>query len=548
MAANETTPTAETQPGAATALSVIDAEAATTLIGHLAPLPESVAYTGTQVLELPIPEDLFHDLPEYQRESLPPEDELAVAAVTAEIEAGFVGSRIFPGCRDAANDTTAYAALKSDLLGIVGDIVDMERKGMRLNIYRTPGGELAWNYLPEPTDYRPRLLLIQTYQLTTHLGRYGPGRTLATFTLLPGEETEIAISSYRSSETHSKRASSVFDSFDTHSASELQSQIQTEQASTVSAATNFEYNVSGQMQACWGWGSAGISAGVGGGVSTASESFARSVCNAVDRHASVTSSHRDVQINTSGETTVEQGETSATTRRLRNPNADHTLNFVFRQLNQEVITLLSLVDAHVSYFDGYGEHRRDVTLPELEDLLHSVIEGVEEDGPPCAGIRVLDTKTVDFVTSKVLEPLRHVLDYRDEMQSLIEDLSYEKEPGVYEEYVRVRKDLRSHYGDTGISVPGIIVRATRNVLRTDSVVVDSLLGTASAYGDLAQRNADADVERLEVTNSLLELQARRERLAQRIVKKGENEAAAVFATVFGERADSLPLPEVNDEH
>ncbi len=264
------------------------------------------------------------------------------------------------------------------------------------------------------------------------------------------------------------------------------------------------------------------------------------MCNAVDTHASVTSSHRDVQINTSGETTVEQGETSATTRRLRNPNADHTLNFVFRQLNQEVITLLSLVDAHVSYFDGYGEHRRDVTLPELEGLIRSVIEGVTEDGPPCHGIRVLDSETVDLVTSEVLEPLRHVLDYRDEVQTLIENVSYEREPGEHDVYVRVRKDLRSLYGDTGIGVPGIIVRATRNVLRTDSVVVDSLLGTASAYGDLAQRSADANLERLESMNSLLELRAKRERLAQQIVKRGDNEAATSFATVFGDGSESLP--------
>jgi len=64
--------------------------------------------------------------------------------------------------------------------------------GERLNVFRNMYGTYQYNFLPPPV-VGPRIMLVESYELSTHLGNYGAGRTLSTFTLLPGEKTTISI-------------------------------------------------------------------------------------------------------------------------------------------------------------------------------------------------------------------------------------------------------------------------------------------------------------------------------------------------------------------
>jgi hypothetical protein len=110
-----------------------------------------------------------------------------------------------------------------------------------------------------------------------------------------------------------------------------------------------------------------------GTTNSAREATAKNVSNAVEKHVSKASAKRDVQVNTSYESKAETGEQQSVTRELANINVGRTLNFVFRQMNQEFLTLLHLVDVRVAFFNGDPVATREVTLPQLASLLDQVI-------------------------------------------------------------------------------------------------------------------------------------------------------------------------------
>ena len=63
---------------------------------------------------------------------------------------------------------------------------------------------------------------------------------------------------------------------------------------------------------------------------------------------------------------LETEEQTEIGREIENINVGRTLNFVFRQMNQEFITILHLVDVRVAYFNGDPDYTREVTLPQLD--------------------------------------------------------------------------------------------------------------------------------------------------------------------------------------
>ena len=118
-------------------------------------------------------------------------------------------------------------------------------------------------------DKRPRLLLLESYRLESHLGQYGAGRILNTFTLLPGEKTTISIRTYTRTETEAKRASSIFDTVTEESTKDFENSMMNEQSDKSNYQESFGYEISARAQASWGWGSAGISASVRGSTNSA---------------------------------------------------------------------------------------------------------------------------------------------------------------------------------------------------------------------------------------------------------------------------------------
>jgi hypothetical protein len=193
---------------------------------------------------------------------------------------------------------------------------------------------------PRKLLYRPRLFLIETYRLSSFLGQYGAGRTIKTFSLLPGEKTKVSIKTYSKTEQEAKQASSILDSVTNESTKDFETTLAREQSNKQGYQESFSYEINAKAEASWGFGSAEISGGVKGGTNASREEFAKNVSNTTQKHTSKASAKRDVQINTSYERKEQTGEETSIEREIENINVSRTLNFVFRQMNQEYITLL----------------------------------------------------------------------------------------------------------------------------------------------------------------------------------------------------------------
>lgn len=384
----------------------------------------------------------------------------------------------------------------------------------------------------------PRLVLVEIYRLSSYLANYGAGRTVSTFTLLPGEEMSIHVKTYRHFTQAQSRSESILDSFSTSSEQEFASSLQQESTTKETEQGSFSWHAEGEAEGSWGWGKAKVSGGMAGSSNTSRETFAKSVSSATAKHVAKASANRDVEINTSSETRTEAGEETATERRIRNINLSRTLNFVFRQMNQEFVTLLHLVDVKVAFHNGAPSQYREVSLPQLQDLLDEVISDGSNGTP----------NHHDLVRQRIVAELSSIVDHHDHLTAFVEEFQPRNDKGedVGKPYLRARRDLVSSYvsasGSEAIRVPGIIMAAQTNVLRTDGVVVEALLGQGEALDEYSRGLQREAVRSQRVRNSQIEAEADRLELANRIVTEAADKLEAFSRTSPDHHHDALVVP------
>lgn len=343
-------------------------------------VPEPTSYSGRNLIEVELEpthfEPIAHRVPE-----LPPTPPGPVRTQIEEAMAvGFVDARFFARTTPVARQLHAASPRLTVLTAAA--VETAATRGMRTVLYRSLFGTLAPCFVPVPKAARPRLYLVETYRLSSFLGDYGAGRILKTFTMLPGEKTKISIKTFLKTESERKQASSILDSFTQESADDFEQSLQSEHSDKQQYSETFEYHAEVEGEASWGFGSAKASAGVKGGTNSAREEFAKNVSSATQKHSAKASAKRDVQVNTSFEVTTSEQEETAIERELSNINLSRTLNFVFRQMNQEFHSVLHLVDVRVGFFNGYAESRKEVSLPQLDSLLDTYV--VAAQVMPCA--------------------------------------------------------------------------------------------------------------------------------------------------------------------
>jgi hypothetical protein len=467
-------------------------------------LPEPTIYTGRNFIELDYALDFFT---EKAFEKPPPDKRTPVkgldpntllGAVENAMATGFADEKLFPNVKlgttalrfnekpnpafQAASDVPLSPKL-SEL--DASEVATQMQAGKRLNVYTSMFGTLTYNYIKDPVEReaKPRLLLVETYRLSSFLGSYGAGRTVKTFTLLPGEKTKASVRTFVKTEEQRKQASSILDSFTEESSKDFENSIAEEQTDKETYERNFEYYAEAQAKASWGWGSAKVKGGVKGGSNSAREEFSKSVSTSVEKHAMKASAKRNVEINTSYEVTETEEQETSIEREIENINLSRTMNFVFRQMNQEFITVLSLIDVRLAFFNEFAETRREVTLPEMSTLLDEYI--VDEE----------DKRSQ--VEKDIIDALENILDHRDDLQNIVE----EKVIDADNRYFRVKKDVVSTHKDpitgTEITVPGIILSVMTNVLRTEGVIVETILGIGDALDAYATRLQELEVARRE---------------------------------------------------
>lgn len=385
---------------------------------------------------------------------------------------------------------------------VANNIINGYRPIIKYNLYRQP----TVVYMPQPTRAKPRIIIALHFKMCSYLGDYGAGRTLKTFSLLPGEKTTISVKNYIHNEVVSKRAENILDSFSESSANEIQTMVESQSAFLSNTDATQTTEQTGTWEAGGGFGlDLGIfqigGGGGGGGTSTTTQSLNTAIATQVGILVNSTSSHinqtdalRQIEINTETETTNISETETLTVRQLENINQSRVLNFAFRQLLQEYFSITYLDDVSIIYTNGYPESRKSCKLSALDDFLSVLFP---------------NAATQQAVRNQILSYLCSITDYTGTRVSFIEKITEEigncidpGQPVIQNSYIRKRKDLAQTYRDK--TVPGIIMDVTHRITRTPTLVVDAFLGQGEALDCYNQKLQDAATVQANLENAKLE--------------------------------------------
>ncbi len=356
--------------------------------------------------------------------------------------------------------------------------------------YISMGGNFKIKFL-KVEELRPRIVYIETLKMTNFPGDYGAGTVIKTFSLLPRESTEISIKTWKKSEETIKKASSVLDSYTEEKANEFENSVQAECARSSKIDKASSYHVKASASANWGWGSASVSGGTEGSVKSSREESAKNVMSATAKNSQRASASREVSIDTEHERREEEEEETVIMRSIRNLNVTRTLNFTFRQMNQEYHSILHLVDLRLGFYNGYPGSLREYALC---DIGHFVYKYIKEE---------FQEQFLEELKNMIKDEYGKVYDYYGKSRALIEEfnpygeeppylrvkppLDEKGEPNGQQKYI-MRPEKRDDQGniiqkEDARFVDGIILSNKILTMKTDGVIVEALMGKVNALDD-----------------------------------------------------------------
>lgn len=380
--------------------------------------------------------------------------------------------------------------------------------------------------LKRPTTPKGKIFIIEEYTTASYLGDYGAGQTLRTFSLLPNEKTTITIRTFETSTEKKSRSENVLDSFSEASTDEMENTMEEENSLSDTSSTstsknnNVSLSASGKLFKIVDF-SASASQNTSKNSTANRAANTRSLGRALEKHVQNSNSNREVSINQSSETSTTSEVEETTVRELVNPNKSRVLNFVFRQLLQEYVTITYLSNIRIAFCNGYMESLQVVDLEDLDTVIDEYIN---------------DANKTD-VKNEILKHYCKVFNYQSELKDFIEKISVDYGScltGVTgtEEFWRIKPDLQDTYSRDGgleINVKGVILNVQTNTLRTASVVADALLGQGEALDCFNTRLQDAAALKTHLENAAM--------LQQMEIIDGiddRNEKASAYKKVFGD--------------
>ncbi len=402
------------------------------------------------------------------------------------------------------------------------------KKGFKPILQQDIFGKTSIKYTSRPPKNTPKIAIELKLKMCSFLGDYGAGKTIKTFSLLPGEKTKISIRHWEHNEDTRSQASNVLDSLSQSSANELQNIIESETIHTTEESSTDSSNFGGggglNVGLDLGVVEVGIGGNVDGGTSKAFNSgisdSVRNLVNSTSTHVSKSDALRQIEVNTETSSSSSSENEENISRELENINKSRVLNFVFRQLLQEYYSITYLDDISIVYADGYS--KKATRLSGLDDFLKSLVPNVT--------IR-------NNIKASILNKLCNIYDYEGTRQQFIECVEEELSctikcdclPKMEPEkvcYFRKRKGLQQSYKTK--TVDGIILDVTHRIVRTPALVVDALLGQGEALDCYNQRLQIAATDDAKLHNDKLSQ-------AISIIEAIQDpaEKAALYKKVFG---------------
>jgi hypothetical protein len=136
------------------------------------------------------------------------------------------------------------------------------------------------------------------------------------------------------------------------------------------------------------------------------------------------------------------------------------------------------------------------------------------------------------VRKEIEGELKTILDFQGNTQT---DFIEERSIGASARYLRVRTERTSKYKDpitkTEIEVPGILLSAQKNVMRTEGVIVEALLGVGEALDSYAIRLQELEVERRKAGVAGEKALSERKTLLNQVVKDNDEERAKLLSNL-----------------
>ena len=412
-----------------------------------------------------------------------------------------------------------------DRRGVMAEPEDVERQRLRIDSYierladmearvqpadrgRTtitlPMPGIGNSILPVAVDPvagpAPRFALVETWELRSFLGDYGLGRTLQTFSLLPGERTTITVDTWRSDAATREDATSIFDSSDIAAQTRFTSALTTETgsafqdqggwAASVSTSASVGFNV-GVVN-----GQFGMEAGFAANHQEASQRWSSSVSASAAEHASQVNNSRRQAVQASSSTTSASGTTTTTVREISNTNLRRVLNFVFRELNQTYEAYVVLRDIKVAFYNGNPGSVEIVPLPDLGRLIRRHIKEANHE-QVARFVLTMCAQRIDAADDLVTT--LQVGTNPDGIRYLWNDVTLNGDGSLQFDGDTLASNVRWRFTPGSLSrddrtVSGAIIDKSSIVLRTDNLVVEALLGQADALDPYASALQALDLQ------------------------------------------------------
>jgi hypothetical protein len=425
-------------------------------------------------------------------------------------------------------------------------IIDMIRKGY-MPVSRMRPSKIPYiDFYKKPENPDPKISLILHFKTCSYLGDYGAGKTLKTFSLLPGEKTTISIRHYMNTEQTRKESKSILESSESSVLEDLQNtvekyeQVNSSLSDSLTTHNDVQGNASGTIGidltalvgfplGIGGSGGGGISSGVSNTLNAGISGQVSKLTNSISHHVSKTDSKKEIQVNSESSTKTVVENEEITIRFLENINKSRVLNFVFRQLQQEYFSITYLDDITFCFGNGYPANEKRATLSQLDGFLAEVLDAAD------GGTYINEVKGM------IVRYLCSILDYQGTLQQFIECVDEEITSGLTCSclaaldpitfcYLRKKSDLSQTY--QGKTVKGIIVDVTHRIINTPSLISEALLGQGEALDCYNMNLQSAGVTNAHLNN---------DKLAQAIaIIEGitdPNDKATLYKKVFSDCCD-----------
>ncbi|MFX1317408.1 MAG: hypothetical protein ACFE9T_16215, partial [Promethearchaeota archaeon] len=228
----------------------------------------------------------------------------------------------------------------------------------------------------------------------------------------------------------------------------------------------------------------------------------------------------------------ETGEEVTIMRRIENLNASRTLNFTFRQMNQQFHSLLHLTDVRIAFYNGCPGSMKEFALFELGDLVKEYLipisgaeESQDEDATATNNSTIATQEIEEYLLPEeaeeklrkfILAEYSQVFDFQSNPIQFLREMTIkgsnneefkylrvipptEKEEIINGEKIKVkigqqkyiiREEAKDESGTIIQSedfryVDGIITGRKVLTMKTDGVIVESLLGQVNALDKYA---------------------------------------------------------------